>query len=62
MRGEALSLFGSILTERFREESDVDMPVEFEARHLPGLIELARQSTWRATFLATAIKEKCDIL
>jgi len=36
-----LSLFGSVLTDRFREESDVDMLVEFEAGHVPGLIELA---------------------
>jgi predicted nucleotidyltransferase len=35
-----LSLFGSILTERFRDESDIDMLVEFDAGHVPGLIEL----------------------
>ena len=36
-----LSLFGSILTERFREDSDIDMLVEFERGCVPGLIELA---------------------
>jgi len=36
-----LSLFGSVITERFREDSDVDMLVEFQAGHVPGLIELA---------------------
>jgi predicted nucleotidyltransferase len=36
-----LSLFGSVLTERFRDGSDVDILVEFEADHVPGLIELA---------------------
>jgi len=36
-----LSLFGSILTERFRDESDIDMLVEFERGGVPGLIELA---------------------
>jgi predicted nucleotidyltransferase len=36
-----LSLFGSILTERFRGESDIDMLVEFEPGRVPGLIELA---------------------
>ena len=32
-----LSLFGSILTDRFRPESDVDMLVEFDSNHIPGL-------------------------
>ena len=36
-----LSLFGSVLTERFRPESDVDMLVEFEPGHTPGYFGLA---------------------
>ncbi|MFQ5671836.1 MAG: nucleotidyltransferase family protein [Nitrospinales bacterium] len=36
-----LSLFGSILGENFRPESDVDVLVEFEPGHVPGLIELS---------------------
>jgi predicted nucleotidyltransferase len=36
-----LSLFGSILTDRFREDSDIDMLVEFEPGHGPGLIGFA---------------------
>lgn len=36
-----LSLFGSILTERFRDDSDIDMLVEFEPGQVPGLIELS---------------------
>jgi hypothetical protein len=36
-----LSLFGSVLTDRFRDESDIDMLVEFQPGHVPGLIELA---------------------
>jgi uncharacterized protein len=32
-----LSLFGSVLREDFRPESDVDMLVEFEPGHVPGL-------------------------
>lgn len=32
-----LSLFGSALTEGFREDSDVDVLVEFEPGHVPGL-------------------------
>lgn len=36
-----LSLFGSVLTPRFRPESDVDMLVEFDPGHVPGLLTLA---------------------
>lgn len=32
-----LSLFGSVLGEDFRADSDVDVLVEFEAGHMPGL-------------------------
>jgi predicted nucleotidyltransferase len=36
-----LSVFGSALREDFRPESDVDVLVEFEEGHTPGLIRLA---------------------
>ena len=36
-----LSLFGSVLTPRFRPESDIDMLVEFDPDHIPGLLTLA---------------------
>ena len=36
-----LSLFGSVLREDFRPESDVDVLVEFEEGHVPGLITLS---------------------
>jgi uncharacterized protein len=36
-----LSLFGSVLTPRFNDESDVDMLVEFEPGLGPGLIGIA---------------------
>lgn len=36
-----LALFGSVLTPRFRKKSDVDILVEFDARHIPGLIGIA---------------------
>src|SRR5216684_5566546 len=39
---QRLSLFGSVLTDRFRPESDVDFLIEFEPEHVPGLIALAR--------------------
>jgi predicted nucleotidyltransferase len=36
-----LSLFGSVLRENFRPDSDIDMLVEFDPDHIPGLIRLA---------------------
>ena len=36
-----LSLFGSVLREDFRPESDVDVLVEFKLGHVPGFIRLA---------------------
>lgn len=37
-----LSLFGSVLREDFRPDSDVDVLVEFEEGHKPGFLGLAR--------------------
>jgi predicted nucleotidyltransferase len=37
-----LSLFGSILTPRFGDESDIDMLVEFEPKRGPGLFGIVR--------------------
>ncbi len=36
-----LSLFGSVLRDDFTEDSDIDVLVEFEEGHTPGLIKLA---------------------
>lgn len=36
-----LALFGSVLTDRFGPESDVDVLVEFDPEHIPGLIALS---------------------
>jgi predicted nucleotidyltransferase len=36
-----LSLFGSVLREDFRSESDVDVLVEFEPGQTPGLLSMA---------------------
>ncbi|MCD6415481.1 MAG: nucleotidyltransferase domain-containing protein [Planctomycetes bacterium] len=36
-----LALFGSVLSKDFGPDSDVDVLVEFEAGHVPGLISLA---------------------
>lgn len=32
-----LAFFGSVLREDFRPDSDIDMLVEFEPEHIPGL-------------------------
>jgi predicted nucleotidyltransferase len=37
-----LSLFGSVLRDDFRPDSDVDVLVEFEPGHVPGFIRLSR--------------------
>ena len=38
----SMSLFGSILTDRFDASSDVDILVEFERGKVPGLLHLSR--------------------
>jgi len=38
---QTLALFGSVLTERFRKSSDVDVLVQFDSQHIPGLIRLS---------------------
>lgn len=37
-----LALFGSVLRDDFGPDSDVDVLVEFEPEHVPGLLGLAR--------------------
>jgi len=37
-----LSLFGSVLTDRFKPESDIDVLVEFDPDHIPGLLLVAQ--------------------
>ena len=39
-----LSLFGSVLREDFRPDSDVDVLVEFEPEHVPGLAFFAMET------------------
>lgn len=36
-----LALFGSVLRDDFDAESDIDILVEFETGHVPGLIRMA---------------------
>ena len=37
----SLALYGSVLRDDFRDDSDVDFLVDFEAGHVPGLMALA---------------------
>jgi len=37
-----LALFGSVLRPDFGPESDIDVLVEFEPEHVPGLLGIAR--------------------
>jgi uncharacterized protein len=52
-----LSLFGSILTERFRADSDVDVLVEFETDAAVTYLDLARMEQE----LSTMIGRKVDL-
>ncbi len=36
------ALFGSVLRDDFRPDSDIDVLVEFEDGHVPGLLGIAR--------------------
>ncbi len=46
-----LSLFGSVLREDFGPESDVDVLVEFEPGHVPGLLRIARMERELSEFV-----------
>ena len=52
-----LALFGSILTDRFRADSDVDVLVEFERGRVPGLLGLAEMELE----LAAMVGRKVDL-
>ena len=40
---QKLSLFGSVLSDSFAPDSDIDVLVEFEADHVPGLALIRMQ-------------------
>jgi hypothetical protein len=52
-----LSLFGSVLTDRFGPGSDVDVLVEFAPDHTPGLFDIARMERE----LSAIVGRKVDI-
>ena len=45
-----LAIFGSALRSDFRPESDLDVLVEFEPDHIPGLAFFGMQAELSATF------------
>ena len=51
-----LALFGSVLREDFRPDSDVDVLVEFEPGHVPGLAFFEMQEE-----LSTLVGRRVDL-
>jgi uncharacterized protein len=45
-----LALFGSVLRDDFGPESDVDVLVEFDPEHVPGLLGVARMERGLSAF------------
>lgn len=45
-----LALFGSVLRDDFRPDSDIDVLVEFEPGHVPGLALIRMQDELSALF------------
>ena len=52
-----LALFGSVLRDDFRSASDVDILVQFEPGHIPGLIRMAGMEKE----LTDLLKRKVDL-
>ncbi|MCD4687456.1 MAG: nucleotidyltransferase family protein [Anaerolineae bacterium] len=50
-----LSLFGSVLRDDFGPESDIDVLVEFQPGHVPGLITLAGMEIELSTLLGRKV-------
>ncbi len=50
-----LAFFGSVLTESFHEESDIDVLVEFFPEHVPGLIRLCSMERELAEILGRKV-------
>jgi predicted nucleotidyltransferase len=55
---QRLALFGSVLRDDFRADSDVDVLVEFEPTHVPGFIRMAAMENE----LSELFERKVDLL
>ena len=56
-----LSLFGSVLSDDFRMDSDIDFLVEFEPGKAPGLINYSRMETELAEIIGYPKVDLCEI-
>ncbi|MCF7794020.1 MAG: nucleotidyltransferase family protein [Candidatus Cloacimonetes bacterium] len=50
-----LSLFGSALRDELTNESDIDILVEFEHNHIPGLLKLASMENDLTEFIGRKV-------
>ena len=50
-----LSFFGSVLRADFRPDSDIDVLIEFQPNHLPGLLGMAKMQRELAAILGRSV-------
>src|SRR5579862_129938 len=50
-----LALFGSVLSDHFSEQSDVDVLVEFDPEHVPGLFGIVQMKDELTTQLGREV-------
>lgn len=50
-----LALFGSVLTDRFGPDSDVDVLFEYDSDHVPSLFDVVRMERELAEILGRAV-------
>ena len=50
-----LALFGSVLTDHFSDKSDIDLLVEFDPNHVPGLFSFVEMKDELAQNLGRAV-------
>ena len=55
-----LALFGSVLRDDFRPDSDIDVLVEFEPGKVPGLLGLARMERELAELIGFKVDLRTD--
>ena len=53
-----LALFGSILTPKFNEQSDVDVLVKFEKKHIPHLFDMVKMESELASVVGRSVDLK----
>ncbi len=54
-----LSLFGSVLRDDFRVDSDVDVLIEFDPSHIPGFLRLGQMERELSSILGS---RRLDVL